>query len=684
MPWPGAYEETLRLDATANTASFPTVFGAGVTATTVGDPLVGRLLDGRYQITERLARGGMATVYRAVDTRLTRTVAVKVMHVGLGDDAEFARKFDREARAAARLSHPNVVAVFDQGQDIIEGHSSRPYIVMEHIQGYTLRDVINAESPLPPLRALEVIEPVLAALAAAHDAGLVHRDVKPENVLISDRGQIKVADFGLAKAISSQTSTATQGVLIGTVSYVPPELVLSGRADARSDVYSTGVVLFELLTGLKPHTGDTPIQVAYAHVHSDVPAPSTFPNAGPIPPYLDALVVRATARNASARPPDARVLLAEVRRVQSALREGVTDDPKLVRDLTTARKRDRSDYEVTQLVAAPTATVRTVLEAPPPAPLERSLPTPAMERLNAQRERLAHRRRRGGIALLVVLLLATLAGLAGWYLVAGRFVGAPALAMLTRADAEQVAGRAGLQVSFTDGFSETVQPGLVIDTKPGAGSKIVKGGRIEAVLSRGPERFAMPTVVGLSRSAAESALQAANLSLGKVGQQYSETAPEGVVVKASAKPGTNLPRGAAVDVALSKGPAPIPIRSYAGKRTTLAVRALRRSGFRVVTTTVNSDEVAKGLVISQTPAAGQGSRGDTITLTASLGPVLVRVPNVRSMGVRAAEQVMAEAGFRTKVLPVPVNHLGLGFVVYTNPRARSQAPKGSTITLYVV
>ena len=304
--------------------------------TTVGDPLVGRLLDGRYQITERLARGGMATVYRAVDTRLTRTVAVKVMHVGLGDDAEFARKFDREARAAARLAHPNVVAVFDQGSDLIEGHSSRPYIVMEHVDGYTLRDVINREAPMLPLRALEVIEPVLAALAAAHDAGLVHRDVKPENVLISDRGQIKVADFGLAKAISSQTSTATQGLLIGTVSYLPPELVVSGQADARSDVYSTGVVLFELLTGRKPHTGDTPIQVAYAHVHADVPAPSRFSTAGPVPPYLDALVARATSRTASARPADARVLLTEVRRVQSALRDGRRDDPELVRDLRSA------------------------------------------------------------------------------------------------------------------------------------------------------------------------------------------------------------------------------------------------------------------------------------------------------------------------------------------------------------
>jgi len=208
--------------------------------TTVGDPLVGRLLDGRYEITQRLARGGMATVYRAVDTRLTRTVAVKVMHIGLGDDAEFARKFDREARAAAKLSHPNVVSVFDQGQDL-GGPNSRPYIVMEYVEGQTLRDVLNREAPMPAARALEIIEPVLAALAAAHGAGLVHRDVKPENVLISDRGRIKVADFGLAKAVSSQTSTATQGLLIGTVSYLPPELVVSGMADARSDVYSTGV-----------------------------------------------------------------------------------------------------------------------------------------------------------------------------------------------------------------------------------------------------------------------------------------------------------------------------------------------------------------------------------------------------------------------------------------------------------
>ena len=689
-PWPGAYEPTLRLGATANTASFPTVFGAGVSMTTVGDPLVGRLLDGRYQITERLARGGMATVYRGVDTRLTRTVAVKVMHVGLGDDVEFARKFDREARAAARLAHPNVVAVFDQGSDVIEGYGSRPYIVMEHVDGYTLRDVINHEAPMLPLRALEVIEPVLAALAAAHDAGLVHRDVKPENVLISDRGQIKVADFGLAKAISSQTSTATQGLLIGTVSYLPPELVVSGHADARSDVYSTGVVLFELLTGRKPHTGDTPIQVAYAHVHADVPAPSRFPTAGPIPAYLDALVARATSRTASARPADARVLLTEVRRVQSALREGRRNDPELLRDLRAAAaagdtRRDRSDDEVTQLVPMSVASPPTVLEAPPPAPLPRPLPAPAEEdRIARQREWRARRRRRGLVALLLVLLLTTGVAAAGWYLTTGRFTTAPALAALSQAEAEQVAVRAGLDIEFTEAFSETVPRGAVIETDPSAGTKIVKGGRIEAAVSQGPERFAMPTVVGLSRDAAETAVQRANLSLDEVTEKFSDTVPDGVVISASRKPGDPLKRGTGIDLVVSNGPAPIPIKSYVGKKFVAAERALRRAGFTVVAERRHSDKVAKGLVLAQNPRSGDGRRGDTITLTESLGPVLVRVPNVARMGVKAAEQVMAESGFKTRVRPVAVNYLGLGYVAFTGPRGRSDAPKGSTVTLYVV
>src|SRR5690348_14449340 len=287
----------------------------------------GRLLEGRYRIGPRIARGGMASVYEATDIRLDRTVAVKVMHPGLGDDDDFAARFVREARAAARLTHPNVVGVFDQGDD-----DGTVFLVMELVPGHTLRDVIRKESPLPPSRALAVLDPVLSALAAAHRAGLILRDVKPENVLIADDGRVKVADFGLAKAVSADTQhTATGGVLIGTVSYLAPELVVDGRADARADVYAAGVVLYELLTGRKPHEGASPIQVAYKHVHEDVPSPSTV--VPDLPAYVDALVARATARDRSHRPADARVLLHQVHRVRQALDEGVPDDPELVADL---------------------------------------------------------------------------------------------------------------------------------------------------------------------------------------------------------------------------------------------------------------------------------------------------------------------------------------------------------------
>ena len=303
-----------------------------------GDPMVGRLLDRRYRIGARVARGGMASVYEATDTRLDRTVAVKVMHPGLGDDQEFAERFVREARAAARLNHPHVVGVYDQGDDTSDG-TDTVFLVMEYVPGHTLRDVIRKEAPMPPSRALALLEPVVSALAAAHRAGLIHRDVKPENVLIADEahgGRIKVADFGLAKAVSADTQhTATGGVLIGTVSYLAPELVIDGRADARADVYAAGVVLYELLTGNKPHEGESPIQVAYRHVHHDVPMPSLV--RADIPDYVDALVARATSRDRGQRPADATVLLHHLHRVEQALREGLQSDPELAADLLPRR-----------------------------------------------------------------------------------------------------------------------------------------------------------------------------------------------------------------------------------------------------------------------------------------------------------------------------------------------------------
>lgn len=280
---------------------------------TVTDPLVGRVLDGRYRVAARIARGGMATVYRATDARLDRVVAVKVMHPGLGDDAGFARRFVREARSAARLSHPNVVAMYDQGED-----DGLLYLVMEYVEGWTLRDLMRERGRLQPADALALLEPVLCALAAAHAVGIVHRDIKPDNVLISDDGQVKVADFGLARAVTATSATtATGGLLMGTVSYLAPEIVLDGTADARCDVYAVGVLLAEMLTGRKPHDGDSPIQVAYKHVHDDVPPPSQV-LAG-LPPSVDDLVLRATTRQPERRLADARELLRDVRQVRHRL-----------------------------------------------------------------------------------------------------------------------------------------------------------------------------------------------------------------------------------------------------------------------------------------------------------------------------------------------------------------------------
>ena len=289
--------------------------------TTMSDALVGRVLDGRYRVEARIARGGMATVYRALDTRLDRVVALKVMHQLFAENDQFVARFNREAKSAARLSHPNVVAVYDQGED--DGYV---FLAMEYVQGRTLRDLLRERTRLTPAEALSVLEPVLAALSAAHAAGLVHRDVKPENVLLADDGRVKVADFGLARAAANLEATSATS-LIGTVAYLSPEQVIRGIADERSDVYSAGVMLFEMLTGRPPYDGETAVSVALKHAHEDVPPPSSLVSG--IPTSVDLLVARATARDPDRRPHDAGAFLAEVVRVRGGLVMSEADDGNL-------------------------------------------------------------------------------------------------------------------------------------------------------------------------------------------------------------------------------------------------------------------------------------------------------------------------------------------------------------------
>ncbi|MEL4357334.1 MULTISPECIES: Stk1 family PASTA domain-containing Ser/Thr kinase [unclassified Luteococcus] len=711
-----------------------------MTATSVGDPLVGRVLDGRYEILAKLARGGMATVYRAQDRRLARTVAIKVMHDGLGDDAEFARKFDREARSAATLSNPHVVSVFDQGID-----RGRPYIVMEFVTGCTLRHVITREAPLPPLRALDALEDIASALSSAHEAGLVHRDVKPENVLISDRGQIKVADFGLARAVTNQTATATQGLLIGTVSYLPPELVTTGRADSRSDVYSAGVVLFEMLTGKKPHTGETPIQVAYSHVHNDIPAPSTLlagndprsmDSRRVIPPYLDALVVACTRRTPAERPSDGRELLRLVREARRALSHGILDDPALTRRMSESITRGEAaaqapvvqpDAEATTVLARPAtpasplypaspahpASPATRVDLPPvqyapaqhygppspAAPLtsnpyspisphsQRWAPMPSGASAvdhDAERRRRV-RRRRGGLALVLVVLLLTAAlAFGSWWFTRTQYQAVPDLTNQQQAQAIALARTNGLGLQVEQAYSETVPRGRVIRTEPSAGDQVAKDSTVTAWISRGPERHLMPSVVGMNLEQARKAIEGAGLSVGTVGEDYSSDVPQGIIATVSQSPGTELKRGAKISLVVSKGQRPVTIRDYTGKTVETARRSLETAGFAVRVTEQLSDDVNQGKVISQNPNSGEGKLGQTITLTVSKGSEKVTVPGLNGRTESEAATALNQAGLQVKVVHVTPHAVREDKVQASYPTAGDKVKKGETVTIWIV
>jgi eukaryotic-like serine/threonine-protein kinase len=642
---------------------------------TVADPMIGRVLDGRYRVGPRIARGGMATVYEAVDLRLDRVCALKVMHAGLGDDDDFAGRFVREARAAARLSHPNVVAVFDQGDD-----DGTLFLAMEYVPGHTLRDLVRKEAPMPPAKALSLLDPVLSALAAAHRAGLIHRDVKPENVLLADDGRVKVADFGLARAVSAETQhSATGGVLIGTVSYLSPELVVDGRSDARSDVYAAGVVLYEMLTGRKPHEGESPIQVAYKHVHEDVPAPSRL--VAGIPPYVDALVARATARDRDLRPADAQVLLHQVRRVKVALDHGVPDDPELTSDLTPAVPSQRvgaDDIDYVRDEQAPT------ILAPEQVARGGARTDDTSEIRAAGGGPRTRRSRRGPLLLVVLLLLAVSVAAGGWWLGEGRFVSTPGVLNLPAADAEAKVEAAGL--SFEVGgraYSETVARGLVVRTDPAGGEDVDRNGTVTAFVSRGPERHPVPRLSGLSLDRAQASIARARLSYGAVTYRYSEKVGRGIVVRSDPPASTRLRRSALVDVVVSRGPRPVKVPDLTGKDADDATRVLTQRGLQVTTEEQHSDTVAEGDVVSQTPDEGTLFRDDVVELVVSLGPVLVDVPGVVSRNADDATALLEDAGFGVRTERVDV-YIGLGVVVRQSPGAGDRAPRGSTITLSIV
>ncbi len=631
----------------------------------VSDGLTGRLLDRRYLVGRRIARGGMASVYEATDTRLDRDVAIKIMHPGLGDPGvasatPFADRFVREARASARLTHEHIVSVYDQGED-----DGTVYLVMEYVPGHTLRDVIRLEAPMPPIRAMATIEPVLSALSAAHRAGIMHRDVKPENVLIADDGRVKVADFGLAKAVSADTQhTATGGVLIGTVSYLAPELVIDGRADARADVYAAGVLLYELLTGSKPHEGESPIQVAYKHVHEDVPAPSLIQPG--IPDYVDALVARATARDRDLRPMDAGVFLQQVRRVSQALSEGLVDEPELTTDLTPFTE------ETTAFVVAPARNSVQTLPARPPS-------------LSETVETSKRPRRRGPVLLVVSLVLMGLLGGGAWWFGSGRFTPTPGVIGMTQADAKQALEQVDLELDLAPAdYSETVPAGQVMQTDPAAGDRVLNGGTVTVVLSLGKERYDVPKVRGKSEDAAQDAIAAANLKVGAGTEVFDEKIAAGDVVSTTPPAGTTLKPGAVVDLVISKGRRPIQVKDWTGKQADRAFAWLEKKGLKPTQSAAYSTTVPAGRVISQQPANGQLFVGDAVTLVISDGPELIEIPRgLLASGVEDAVELLEGLGFNVETRKSS-GYLGLGYVFSVDPGEGSEVPVGTTVTLYLV
>jgi len=613
------------------------------TAGSVPDPLVGTVLDGRYVVDAVIARGGMATVYAATDNRLDRTVAVKVMRPMLAEDPDFVERFAREARAAARLSSPEVVAVHDQGTDPVTGTA---YLVMEHVAGGTLRDLIRQRGPLPPALALDLLEPVLRALSAAHAAGLVHRDVKPENVLLGDDGRVKVADFGLARAIETSNLTATTGYLMGTVAYLAPEQVEQGRTDTRTDVYAAGILLWELLTGVPPYTSDSPMTVAFRHVHEDVPTPGSVVEG--IPAALDELVVRATRRDPAARPVDAGAFLVELRSV----REQLPPSPAIA-----------------PVVREPGRSQRTLV-----------VPRGAVQPSAGLTPRPRRRILRPLLWVLVLVLLGAAALAGGWYLNAGRYTDTPAVLGLSQAAAEQAVLAAELEpvVAPVQEFSETVAPGLVLRQDPVAFDETRKGTDVELVLSKGPDRRPVPELVGSTREQAATALAAVGLRVGDVTEQFSPQAP-GTVLSVDPAPGAPLPPDQPVGLVLSKGVEMLPVPDVQGESRRAAEKTVTDAGFDVSVREVFSETVPAGTVTDQSPASGSAARGATVSLVVSKGPELVTVPDVVSKPRKQAEKELEALGLKVRTMAIP----GPGTVRSTDPRAGAEVRKNATITLYV-
>ena len=643
--------------------------------------LTGELIDGRYQLERLIAAGGMASIYVGIDTRLDRQVAVKIMHPHLANDEEFVNRFIREAKAAAALSHPNIVAIQDQGWN--EGGSPAVFIVMEYIDGFTLRELLHEGGPLSSEDLLRYMIPIVSALAEAHKRGIVHRDIKPENILISKDGRIKLADFGLARGEQlGATMTVESSVVLGSVSYLSPEQVQRGISDARSDIYSVGVVLFELLTGRKPYEGESPIQIAYKHVNERIPAPSTITSG--IAPALDALVLKATSPNPDQRHRDAAALLSEMRSAaieidprkrQMTLELDIPVQPSRSKQST---RRPKGEVRIGNTVIE---RVRTLTSITTQTPAMESTVTEAKksETTAEIRRRTSKRVVRNRFIALSLTFALVLGG--AWYELIGSKISIPSIVGLSESDARKSIEPLGIRVAVVSkAFSEDVPAGMVITSNPGGGGHLSKGGTVGVVISKGPERINVPTLAGMTPDAAATALTSAGLKVGSTTQSYSSTITNGMVIDGDPIAGTAVKRNSLVNILVSKGIQTLQLNSYVGQSGDQASNELTSAGFKVKSTFGYSESIPAGNVISQTPAGGAPIPvGSTVAIIVSQGSGTVFIPNLYSLTQLAATTALENLQLKVKVRKIGSKKIK--HVTNISPTVGTKVKRGTTVTI---
>lgn len=640
--------------------------------------LVGKVVGSRYEVRALLARGGMATVYEAVDLRLDRLVALKVMHPHLAADPGFVARFEREAKSAARLSHPHVVAVYDQGEA-----DGLVYLAMELIPGRTLRDVIRDYGPLTTEQALVFLEPVVEALAAAHAAGLVHRDIKPENVLISHDGRVKVADFGLARAVATSETNATAGVLIGTVAYLAPEQVESGEADERTDFYAAGICLFEMVTGQVPHGGDSPLSVAYQHVNSDVPAPSSVSSG--VPPEADAIVRTATRRDPGQRYRNSQDFLADVRRARASLPAPTPfmDAPAMNDTLVVGLNNPVEagggrGYE-------PRSGSDVMTEADDGYRDYGDSDDFDDDDFGEYEDQRPRRGLRLFVALAVIVTIAG-AGVAGWWLAVGpgTYSPTPDVVGQTFDEATATLAAEGLAIEATaEQYSETIPAGSVLTTDPGPGEGIAASGTVGVVVSLGAERYAVPDVRGSTPKEATEAIVSAGLASGGRVEAFDDQVPTGQVASTDPPMGEPVPVDTPVDLIVSKGPEPVELADITGKKQAVAIKRLEEAGVQVSAVKEFSESVAQGRVVSMAPkAATVVDSGSTVKIVVSKGPPPVEVPDLIDRRQDNAVAELERLGLVAEIDDGAVTRLNRVFD--QSPSPGELVPRGTTVILRII